>query len=77
MIRHSYSLEVIKVNKQASARLAGVKLGRVCIKHNIPVQTVANTLSVSRQTIYNWFQGVRNPGEENLKKVIAFLQKYK
>lgn len=58
---YGYSVRLIELNKQADKRLLGVRLGRVCIKHNIPVVDVASTLGVSRQTVYNWFIGETNP----------------
>lgn len=58
---YGYSARLIELNKRANKRLLGVRLGRVCIKHNIPVADVAFRLGVSRQTIYNWFTGASNP----------------
>lgn len=58
---YGYSARLIELNKQADKRLLGVRLGRVCIKHNIPVADVASTLGVSRQTVYNWFTGDTSP----------------
>lgn len=58
---HGYSARLIELNKKANSRLLGVRLGRVCIKRNIPVADVALALRVSRQTIYNWFIGERSP----------------
>lgn len=58
---HGYSARLIELNKKANPKLLGVRLGRVCIKRNIPVADVALALRVSRQTIYNWFIGERNP----------------
>jgi len=71
-----YSSRIIKLNKEASGRLLGVKLGRVCIKHDIPVTYVAGILKVSRQTVYNWFTGATNPHDnitDTVKKLIIKL----
>ena len=71
-----YSSRIIKLNKEASGRLLGVKLGRVCIKHDIPVTYVAGILKVSRQTVYNWFTGATNPHDNitgTVKKLIIKL----
>jgi len=38
-----------------------VRLGRLCIKKDVPAAVVANRLGVSRQTVYNWFRGTSNP----------------
>lgn len=56
-----YTLALVKTNKAANGRGLGVKLGRVCIRNDVPVQTVAYHFKVSRQTIYNWFSGKRHP----------------
>lgn len=58
---YGYSARLIELNKRADKRLLGVRLGRVCIKHNVPVADVASTLGVSRQTVYNWFTGDTSP----------------
>jgi DNA-binding phage protein len=58
---YGYSVRLIELNKRANPRLVGVRLGKVCIKRNIPVSAVARELGVSRQTVYNWFVGESNP----------------
>lgn len=58
---YGYSVRLIELNRKANPRLIGVRLGKACIKQNIPVSTVASMLGVSRQTIYNWFVGESNP----------------
>jgi transcriptional regulator with XRE-family HTH domain len=58
---YGYSIRLIELNKGANSKLLGVRLGRVCIKKNVPVSEVASKLGVSRQTVYNWFTGSSNP----------------
>jgi DNA-binding transcriptional regulator YiaG len=58
---YGYTARLIQKNKEASGRSLGVKLGRLCIKHDMPVSEVAITLGASRQTVYNWFTGVSTP----------------
>jgi DNA-binding XRE family transcriptional regulator len=70
---YGYSLRLIELNKRADRRLLGVRLGRVCIKHNISVADVASTLGVSRQTVYNWFIGGSNPQKTMTPSVQALL----
>lgn len=56
-----YSLRIRNLNAKADKRKIGVRLGRVCIKHDIPVAVVAKHMGVTRATIYNWFCGVSAP----------------
>jgi len=56
-----YSARIIQQNSKADKSRLGVRLGKACIKRNIPVATVASSLGVSRQTIYNWFIGASDP----------------
>jgi hypothetical protein len=56
-----YSASIIQQNSEANKSRLGVRLGRACIKRNIPVAIVATSLGVSRQTIYNWFIGTSDP----------------
>ena len=71
---YGYSHRLIKANKEASGRLLGVRLGRACIKKELPVQAVAAKLNVSRQTIYNWFCGVHAPHDYQVKAVETLLR---
>ena len=68
-----YSLRLIQLNKEADDSRAGVRLGRVCIKRNIPVSVVARRLHVSRQTVYNWFCGVYAPQNSVAEVVERYL----
>lgn len=56
-----YSLRIRDLNAKADKRKIGVRLGRACIKHNIPVSVVAKHMGVTRATVYNWFCGVSAP----------------
>lgn len=64
-----YTTRLVSLNKEANQSLLGVRLGRVCINHDVPVTEVASQLDVSRQTVYNWFMGIHEPNE-NLKDLI-------
>ncbi len=73
---YGYTARLVKLNKQADKRLLGVRLGRVCIKHNIPVADVASQLGVSRQTVYNWFMGSNTPRasvEQSVRALLAYF----
>jgi transcriptional regulator with XRE-family HTH domain len=73
---YGYTARLVELNKQADKRLLGVRLGRVCIKHNIPVADVASQLNVSRQTVYNWFMGSNVPRasvEQSVRDLLNYL----
>jgi len=72
-ISHGYSSHIITLNKKADPKLLGVRLGRMCIKHEVPVAAVMKKLSVSKQTVYNWFRGTSSPQNLIKPKVEAFL----
>jgi transposase len=69
---YGYSQNLVRANKQASARSLGVALGRVCIRRGISVIQIAEHFGVSRMTVYNWFKGVNNPRPD----LIAPVQRY-
>ena len=71
-----YSLTLLERNKRADGRNLGVRLGRVCIKNNVPVSDVADALGVSRQTVYNWFGGVSSPTILLRGAVLKLIAKY-
>jgi hypothetical protein len=56
-----YSLRLLDLNRRAPSKLLGVRLGRACIKHDVPVTIVAQRMGVTRQTVYHWFAGTTNP----------------
>lgn len=70
---YGYSAKLVKLNKQASRKLLGVRLGRICIANDVAVSQVAYELVVSRQTIYNWFTGATNPHADLATSVEKFL----
>lgn len=69
---YGYSQNLVRANRQASARSLGVALGRVCIRRGVSVTQIAEHFGVSRMTIYNWFKGVNNPRPD----LIAQVQRY-
>ena len=72
---YGYSAKMVALNQQADRENLGVRLGRACIKKNIPVSTVANTLGVSRQTLYNWVVGKRSPQPMMVDLVARYLER--
>lgn len=72
-----YSLITVNEIQNANPNLLGVKLGKVCIKNNIPVKDVAEFFGVTRMTVYNWFKGkvvVSGKHAERMLKLIDKLQ---
>jgi DNA-binding XRE family transcriptional regulator len=74
---YGYTRRLDSLNKQADGSLLGVKLGRVCIKREVPAAQVASQLGVSRQTVYNWFMGLHEPNEELIPLIKKIIAKYK
>jgi hypothetical protein len=64
-----YSLRIRDLNAKADKRKLGVRLGRVCIKKDVPVMVVAKRMGVTRATVYNWFCGASAP-QANLTSLI-------
>lgn len=76
-----YSLNLVLANKAADSKHVGVALGRICIKAGVAVSLVAWKFDVSRQTVYNWFEGRVTPSNRMvgpIKEYTATLkQEYK
>lgn len=68
-----YSLKLRDLNRRAPSTLLGVRLGRVCIKHDIPASRVADEMGVSRQTVYNWFRGTSQPNASLITRIERFI----
>lgn len=67
--------EAYKKNKSSSV----LRLGYLCVTHEVPAQEVAEYLEVSRQTFYNWMDGDYKPSKEmmpRVKELIARLEKH-
>lgn len=50
-----------------------LKLQTLRISSGFSIQFVADSIGVSRQTIYDWEKGKKIPGSENLKKLSKFF----
>jgi DNA-binding XRE family transcriptional regulator len=73
---YGYTARLIVLNKQANISSLGVRLGRICVKHDVPVSTVAGALGVSRQTVYNWFTGGVRPKLAMEPRIRTQIKKY-
>ena len=74
---YGYTTRLSTMNKQADGSLSGVKLGRVCIRKEVPVAEVALQLGISRQTVHNWFTGAHEPNEDLKDAVKILIAEYK
>jgi hypothetical protein len=74
---YGYSQSLVAANKKANAKSLGVALGRLCIKHGIPVTEVAKELEVSRMAVYNWFLGTHSPTSSLKSRVLAYVDSLK
>lgn len=74
---YGYSQSLVAANKKANAKSLGVALGRLCIKHGIPVTEVAKELEVSRMAVYNWFLGTHSPTSSLKSRVLAYADSLK
>jgi predicted transcriptional regulator len=71
-----YSMFTAEAIRNANQELLGVKLGRICVRDDIPVKDVAEFFGVSRMTVYSWFKGdaiVSGKHVERMKKLIEKL----
>ena len=60
---------------EANPMKLGVKLGRVCVKRDIPVKDVAEYLGLSRTTIYAWFLGKAEVAARHTDRVEKLIEK--
>jgi len=72
---HGYSQSLVQANKEVSARLLGVALGRYCIKQGISVSDTAERFGVSRMTVYMWFKGEHNPNPAVAAQIQRYIKK--
>lgn len=70
-----YSITIKQLNDSADGRNLGVKLGRICIKKNHPVASVASYCGVSREAVYLWFKGKTTPKGKHAQAVQRLIDK--
>lgn len=70
-----YSLHLRNLNAKADKRKLGVRLGLLCIDHDVPVMVVAKTLGVTRTTVYNWFCGTSVPQPALTSAIETYIAK--
>lgn len=74
MSLRGYSLILVKANQDADSRHIGVRLGKWCIRMNIPVSEVAQQFGVSRMTVYSWFTGTSRPRKDKVDQIEKLLK---
>jgi DNA-binding transcriptional regulator YiaG len=72
-----YSLITVSEIQNANPSLLGVKLGKVCLKNNIPVKDVAEFFGVTRMTVYNWFKGKVVVSGKHAERMLKLIDKLK
>ena len=68
-----YSLRIRDLNAKADKRKLGVRLGRVCIKKDVPVLVIAKRMGVTRATVYNWFCGASAPQTSLTSRIEVYI----
>ena len=71
----SYSTQTVREIEEANPKLLGVKLGRLCVKKDIPVSDVAEYFGVSRVTVYSWFRGKAVVSGKHADKMQKLVEK--
>lgn len=71
---YGYSQSLVTTILNAETEHLGVTLGKHCVKLGIPVAEVANSLGVSRATVYNWFWGLNAPHAKHEKPIQDFIR---
>jgi hypothetical protein len=77
MDARGYSRRVVSMNAGADQDLPGVKLGKFCMRRDIPVSFVSDYFGVSRMSVYKWFSGQWEPRKKHLEKIATFLKEYR
>jgi len=70
---HGYTLRIRDLNAKANKRKLGVRLGRLCIKHDVPVTVVAQRMGVTRATVYNWFCVISVPQASAVSLIESYI----
>jgi transposase len=71
---YGYSQSLVTTLLDADSEHLGITLGKHCVKLGIPVAEVADSLGVSRATVYNWFWGLNTPLAKHKKPIRDFIR---
>lgn len=72
-MRSGYSHALVQHLAKAKTDTPAVALGRLCVTHGVPVRQLADSLGVSRQTVYNWFWGHHAPSADQARAILALV----
>jgi transcriptional regulator with XRE-family HTH domain len=72
-----YYISTRKRLEQADQSHIGVQLGLLCIDHDVSVHAVAQRLGVTRQTVYSWFLGQRQPSQRMTQRIADYIAELK
>lgn len=77
MAKHYSEKYLLELNSLNPKRL-GVQFGKVCVKANLPPSMVAESISVTRQSIHNWFRGgpIRSTHIDKIERFIDLIDQY-
>lgn len=70
-----YYHSIVKRVYDANPDMLGVKLGRICISLDIPIQDVAEFMHVSPATVQAWFFGTVGVSAAHAKQVEDVIKK--
>ena len=70
---HGYTLRIRDLDAKADQRKLGVRLGKLCIEHDVPVTVVAERMGVTRATVYNWFCGTSVPQASAVTLIESYI----
>lgn len=73
--KRGYSQRIIKAIEEPERTGLGIKLAQLCVKRGYSVAEVADVLKISRQTIYNWFNGALKPHPKYHERITALIEK--
>ena len=71
---YGYSQSLAATLLDADSEHLGITLGKHCVKLGVPVAEVADSLGVSRATVYNWFWGLNTPLAKHEKPIRDFIR---
>ena len=72
-----YYISTRKRLEQADQSHIGVQLGLLCIDHDVSVHAVSKRLGVTRQTVYSWFLGQRQPSQRMTQRISDYIAELK